>query len=510
MLILVLAGLPGVCTLAADLDTVGVTLLRTVTTNLDGTGIYMGQAEGSFNNNETLWEVNPGVTGVPGEFTWIAGGASTNVFPNAIGGNSPHADLVGYLLYGIPGGVITNAAHVDNYQASSFSQVTIPSLTSISDRVVNLSFTITGITLTMQEGYDSQYDGYADYRSTLFIGAVGDGGPVGTPGTCYDGIGVGAYGGASSVGPTPDNGRAKPDITAPGAATSFSTPLVSGCAAILLQAGLRGDGGSDTNSAADPRTIKALLLNGAIKPADWTNPAPSPLDPRYGTGVLNVFNSYSQLAAGKHSFTASNTIPLGGVHPPQGAVENVNFLYGWDFNSLASSATNDTINHYNFSLGGCESNGSFAATATLVWNRHLYQTGINNLDMFLYATDSGSLIAASTSTVDNVEHVFVGKLSPGGYDLQVLKHGGVMVSPAETYALAFEFFAIPLSIGSSSGNVALTWPIYPAGFRLESNASPTQPTNWSSANVTPIITNNQNLVILNPAAGNNFFRLVRP
>jgi hypothetical protein len=201
---------------------------------------------------------------------------------------------------------------------------------------------------------------------------------------------------------------------------------------------------------------------------------------------------------------------LGGVHPPQGAVENVNFLYGWDFNSLASSATNDTINHYNFSLGGCESNGSFAATATLVWNRHLYQTGINNLDMFLYATDSGSLIAASTSTVDNVEHVFVGKLSPGGYDLQVLKHGGVMVSPAETYALAFEFFAIPLSIGSSSGNVALTWPIYPAGFRLESNASPTQPTNWSSANVTPIITNNQNLVILNPAAGSNFFRLVRP
>ena len=38
-----------------------------------------------------------------------------------------------------------------------------------------------------------------------------------------------------------------------------------------MQAGLRGDGGSDTNAAADMRTIKALLLNGAVKPADWTN-----------------------------------------------------------------------------------------------------------------------------------------------------------------------------------------------------------------------------------------------
>jgi hypothetical protein len=85
-----------------------------------------------------------------------------------------------------------------------------------------------------------------------------------------------------------------------------------------------------------------------------------------------------------------------------------------------------------------------------------------------------------------------------------------MVSPAETYVLAFEFFAMPLSIGSSSGNVALTWPISPAGFRLESNASPTWPANWSSANLAPVITNKQNLVILNPAPGNNFYRLVRP
>ena len=73
------------------------------------------------------------------------------------------------------------------------------------------------------------------------------------------------------IGPTSD-GRSKPDIVSPGSgATSFSTPFVSGSAAVLMQAALRGDGGADTNSANDNRTIKALLLNGAVKPADWTN-----------------------------------------------------------------------------------------------------------------------------------------------------------------------------------------------------------------------------------------------
>jgi subtilisin family serine protease len=82
----------------------------------------------------------------------------------------------------------------------------------------------------------------------------------------YNCISVGAYGGGSSIGPTLDNGRAKPDITAPAGETSFSTPHVAGAAAVLMQAGLRGDGGGDTNSAADIRTVKALLLNGASSP----------------------------------------------------------------------------------------------------------------------------------------------------------------------------------------------------------------------------------------------------
>ena len=60
-------------------------------------------------------------------------------------------------------------------------------------------------------------------------GGAGNGGPVNPPATCYNGIGVGdAYGGGSSVGPTLDNGRCKPDIMAPAGETSYSTPQVAG------------------------------------------------------------------------------------------------------------------------------------------------------------------------------------------------------------------------------------------------------------------------------------------
>src|SRR5208283_628756 len=218
--------------------------------------------------------------------------------------------------------------------------VSLPSI-YINDPVVNQSFIFTGTTVSLQQAIDSAYDNYAAQYKTLFVSGIGNGGAVNPPATCYNGIGVGAYGGGSSVGPTLDNGRAKPDIMAPAGETSFSTPYVAGAAAVLMQAGLRGDGGNGTNSAADIRMVKALLLNGAIKPADWTNNAPSPLDTRYGTGVLNVFNSYEQLAGGRHGYIVSTSVSTGGAHPPTGASGTVSTLSGWDFNTNTSSASSD-------------------------------------------------------------------------------------------------------------------------------------------------------------------------
>lgn len=494
---------------AADsyLDTIGATLLQRVTTNLNGKGIRVAQAEAG----APTWEVNPGAVGQPlSLFTYYSSSGSSPNYPNALGSESSHADTVAGYFYGLPAGLATNIAQVNNYEAGYFYNSIIASLTppNINDRVVNQSFNFSA-TSSQQQAIDSNYDNYAAQYNTLFVSGVGNGGAVNPPATCYNGVGVGAYGGGSSMGPTPDNGRAKPDLTAPAAVTSYSTPQVAGAAALLAQAGLRGDGGSDTNSAADIRAIKALLLNGAIKPTDWTNATSSPLDARYGAGVLNVFNSYKQLTGGKQAYVAATSVSAGSPHPPTAATGTLSTLSGWDFNTITSSHTSDGVNHYYFNVTNTASNATFTATATLVWNRQLNKTGINNLDLFLYEANSGTLIAASTSTVDNVEHLFVSKMLAGRYDLQVLKNGGVTVSNTETYALAFEFFTMPLGLTRAGTNMLLAWPIYPAGFVADSTTDLAAPT-WSAVTTAPTVVNSQNSLILNTSSSQQYYRLRRP
>ena len=519
---------------AQDLNLVGLTLLQTVTTNLNGTGIRVAQVEATETLGATNFEANPFTIGVASNlFTYISGAGTATNFPNTVGGESTHALQVAGNFYGPAFGLSTNVAHVDNYFADFFVQVsefTTPLFTNytvslpasnINDPVANQSFVFGTIPVNLQQAVDSAYDNYAAQFATLFVSGAGNGaaasgnnGFVEAPSTCYNGISVAAYNstsGSSSIGPTIDNGRAKPDITAPAAGTSFSTPQVAGAAAVLIQAGLRGDGGSDTNSVADIRTVKALLLNGAVKPADWTNIFPYPLDVRYGAGVLNIFNSYEQLAGGKHDYIVSTSVATNSPHLPTGATGTIGALSGWDFNTNSSSATTDCVNHYYFNVTNNLSGATFTATATLVWNRHRNKTGINNLDLFLYDAVSSNLVACSTSLVDNVEHIFVPQLAQGRYDLQVLKKGGTTVTASESYALAWEFFSMPLSVAQAGTNVAFSWPVYPAGFFVEATTNLTPPIIWETNDIpASVVTGNQNYILLNGTNAVQFFRLHRP
>ncbi len=538
VLVLIYSGYFGAAR-AQDLNLVGLTLLQTVTTNLNGAGIRVAQVEATETLGATNFEANPFTIGVASNlFTYISGAGTATNFPNSVGGESGHAEDVAGNFYGPSVGLSTNVAHVDNYVADFFVQVsefTTPLFTNytvslpasnINDPVVNQSFVFGTIPVNLQQAVDSAYDNYAAQFKTLFVSGAGNGaaasgnnGFVEAPSTCYNGISVAAYystpsvpvNPTSSIGPTIDNGRAKPDITAPAQGTSFSTPQVAGAAAVLMQAGLRGDGGSDTNSVTDIRTIKALLLNGAVKPADWTNIFPYPLDVRYGTGVLNIFNSYEQLAGGGHGYIVSTSVATNSPHPPTGATGTVSVLSGWDFNTNSSSATTDGVNHYYFNVTNGTNNARFTATATLVWNRQRNQTSINNLNLFLYDAASSNLVACSTSLVDNVEHVFLPQLPQGRYDLQVLKKGGTTVTASETYALAFEFFSPSLQIAPAETNPALAWPVYPAGFLVESTISLTPPANWETNDIpSSVVTNNQNYILLNATNANQFFHLRRP
>jgi hypothetical protein len=132
--------------------------------------------------------------------------------------------------------------------------------------------------------------------------------------------------------------------------------------------------------------------------------------------------------------------------------------------------------------------------------------------LFLYNTAGGSLVASSTSAVDNVQHIFIPKLAQGRYDLQVWKAGGSgIVSTNEPYALAWGIFSESLKITPSPTNLALSWPAYPAGFALVSATSLSPPVTWSTNNLPgPVFTNNQNVISLSATNSEQFFRLQTP
>jgi len=56
----------------------------------------------------------------------------------------------------------------------------------------------------------------------------------------------------------------------------------------------------------------------------------------------------------------------------------------------------------------------------------------------------GTLLASSTSAVDNVQHIYLTGLAPGTYEIEVVKYPGRIGSPgvisaAEIYSLAWDF-----------------------------------------------------------------------
>jgi hypothetical protein len=424
----------------------GIPELNQLNPALTGSGIVVAQAEALYGGTNAF-EVNPAVVGQPaGKFIYTDLNGSVSTTFNS-SDESGHAEAVGGNFYGSSGGVAPGVSEIYNYEADYFVNDIITDGVAIPARIVNQSFVfVTNGNTTEQAQGQQIYDNYAATYNTLFISGVGNGGAVLAPASSYNGIGVAAYGGQSSTGPTYD-GRSKPDITAPATETSYSTPYVSGAATLLLQAAEDGDAGSVTD-ASDARTLKALLLNGATKPPGWTHTDTAPLDPNYGAGIVNVYNSYLNLVAGEYRSSASTSgsaapVSAGVIVPDQ----------GWNLATittpLLSGSYTSESDHYLFDLTSSTA-PQFTLTSTLTWWRQAGQTDINNLDLYLFDVTTGDAIAVSDSTVDNVQELYVQDLGPGDYDLVVLKDGGqplssggTVVSGSETYALAFNFSPVP-------------------------------------------------------------------
>jgi hypothetical protein len=73
--------------------------------------------------------------------------------------------------------------------------------------------------------------------------------------------------------------------------------------------------------------------------------------------------------------------------------------------------------------------------------------------------------------------------------------------------LAWEFFSESLKVAKSGGNVFISWPVYPDGFVLETATNLVPPVAWGANNPAPVVTNNQNVVLLGATNSAQFFRL---
>ncbi len=469
-------GLAASAARASDLDTIGITELRSVRPDLTGAGVTVDQAEATTysnpndpngtmpydpqydaNNFEFNPAVNPNVTPT---YVGKLGTTPTTSFNSAF--ESSHADMVATNLFGTTAGAAPGVAANVTYNANYFyNNVVVPDSTIQTPlapagappvSIVSQSFVFGPQSSGDQAATSQLYDNFVVNQDMIVVTAVPDSGAIEAPATAYNVISVGDSNGETSVGPTSD-GRSKPDISAPGGATSYSTPYVSGIAAVLEQAGQTGSAGTSaaTEAAAvDPRMIKALLLAGASKPSGWTHTTTAPLDPTYGAGIVNAYASYETLTGGQRGPTAVNTAmtPVTGT-----AVGSA----GWDLDTLTSQTGKAvSVSHYLLNVTA-DSTLSTALTwfrpAGAVINGTPLITGINNFDLMLF-NSAGTLVDSSVSTIDNVEYLYTQNLTPGTYDLEVVKRSQGKVSTTDTYGLAFN--AMMLGDANLDGHVDLS------------------------------------------------------
>jgi hypothetical protein len=466
---------------AGYLDDIGLTALRARDASLDGSGVDVGQAEAEEPDDD--WQTDPANVGLSSSlFTYYNTGTSYPTGASFVSSlESGHANTVAGRYYSDPSGtdgkdgVAPGVASIGMFNANYFYNSLIRFGTNVEIPVINQSFVFP----SQDNAVDQNYDDYAAAHKVLFCNGINTNNNPSTipsPASSYNGITVGTVN--DSVTPLAD-GRSKPDIVAPGSnAASYTTPLVAGAAAILIQSGNRGDAGSGTESnAVDPRTLKALLLNSATKPSGWSHTSTHPLDTDSGAGILEVNQAQLLLAAGQYAPTQNEVLTEAGTShlPPNGETENLASYSGWNLGTLTNTTGRtappqpqdiyyDVSDNYYFDLSSGDA-AAFYLNATLVWNRQSGRSSINNLDLFLYTAD-GSLVASSVSSVDNVEHIYTRHLAPGRYVLQIHKpYNNGRITDSETYALAFNFRAAPTpgapgnlnATAISSSEIDISW-----------------------------------------------------
>ncbi len=433
---------------------IGLAALRTLDPTLTGAGVTAGQVEASVTAGAAYFEPVPGTLGFqPGNtdqfFTFYNGHQHTTTPDDGVVGNSStHATMVGSYFYATttfdnaPEGIAPGVGHVDVYFADN---VTSDVANLATDQVVNMSYVDTS-----GFGFDTTLDTLANTDNTVFVAAAGNSGTPLSPSTAYNAISVGSSTALDAIGPA-TNGVPKPDISAPENLTSFAAPIVAGAATLLIQAAADGLGGPGAQAdAANFRTIKTLLLNSAVKPADYFTGAyaPSathPLNARYGAGVVNVLDAVTALEAGEHVASAHASAATGSYVFANPGVAALG-AEGWDLATLVASAGSDAMDIYAISLAAGQS-----LTATVSWAAD-NANSIDAIGLAIYAA-SGTMLANSDVAASNVQQLNVAAAAAGTYDLVVTLHGGAATF-SDPYAVAWG----PEQVACFAGGTRLLTP----------------------------------------------------
>ncbi len=317
-------------------------------TNFTGTGIRIGQVEG---------------TGVPdSNHVYLLGqiAFTTNIVGGTSGTLASHATEVAGVMVSTdavyrgfaPGARVYSAEDPSPYGPSAQTntiQAAWYVTTNQNVRVINMSDrTVTNLPTLGTDYASLGVDALVRSTGVIFVKSSGNSGPgtntISEPGGAFNIIAVGAISNRGTTATSPGVGvadfssrgylgdtRSKPDIVAPGEyiamptftnvpsapytnravndGTSFAAPHVAGVAARLLQAGSNLFTGTTRTDAQDARTIKAVLLNSATKMSNWspgttftlTSGGPDvrqPLDRHQGAGLLILMRFQDETKCG--------------------------------------------------------------------------------------------------------------------------------------------------------------------------------------------------------------------
>jgi len=356
-----------------------------------------------------------------------------------------HATTVGTSFYGQGTSIAPGITSIFNYEANNWinsflrlNQSSAPSVPPGGSRIMNHSWIGSAGSATDNQVL-RRLDFQANRDGTLHATGLNNnaGSTLLALLSCsYNGIAVGRTDGAHSYGLTPVGtdgpGRMKPDIVAPGSATSWATPVVAAAAALMQQVASEPPLASNPN-AADPTVIKAVLMAGAVHSETWSNaPAASgdsrgeavrPLDPIFGAGVVNVDRAHRILTGGEHD--GSLTVP------PEATLGAA----GWDYTQIAAG----TDVHWRLRL--YEPTPELSVIAT--WRRlpssnFSLAPSVPTIRLRLFRVEGTTLVpltgedgaayyasgnVASTSAPDNVQHIYVRGLAAGEYVIQAQRLG---------------------------------------------------------------------------------------